>query len=99
MVWGQSRVERKKTKLNHIQNRAYFGISYEEGEIEFDADLLYYKIKFNVERKIIAFKISVKKVKYDVFIQLHKGLSRPVTVFRNKKDKISYYGKERVIDQ
>ena len=86
----------------------YFGIvrvatMYEGGGIEFNDEVQDYTVNFNDERKIISieFKISGKrdKEKYDVFIQLHKGLYGSVTVFSNKRDQISYDGIVRVLEQ
>ena len=84
----------------------YFGIvrvatMYEGGGIEFNDEMIDYEVKFNDDRKIIIieFKVTAKKEKYEVLIQLHKGLSGSVTVFSNKRDQISYDGVVRGLEQ
>ena len=84
----------------------YFGVvrvatMYEGGGIEFNDEMSDYEVKFNDDRKIITieFKVSAKKEKYEVFIQLHKGLSGSVTVFSNKRDQISYDGIISILEQ
>lgn len=95
--------------INDNNTRAYFpyfgtvrvATMYEGGGIEFNDEMSEYEVKFNDERKIIIieFKVSAKKERYEVLIQLHKGLSGSVTVFSNKRDQISYDGVVKELEQ
>ncbi|MBT8266956.1 MAG: DUF4251 domain-containing protein [Bacteroidia bacterium] len=94
--------------LNEDQANAYFpyfgtvrvATMYEGGGIEFDTQIEDFEIKYNDERKIIniTFMVAAKKERYEVLIQLYKGLKGSVTVFSNKRDQISYDGYFKAIE-
>lgn len=83
----------------------YFGVvrvawMYEGGGIEFNAEMEDYEISYDEQRRIIniEFKMTGRQEKYDVYLQLYKGLNASVTINSNVRDSIIYDGQVVPLD-